>query len=61
MTDYEKGEWDMFNLITSVSYGKQRFFIDKRQKTPIVFDRLDGAYLSIYKAYEKYIEEIGEY
>ena len=31
LSPYEQGEWDMFNLITSVEYGKQYYFLEKKR------------------------------
>ena len=54
MSPYEQGEWDMFSLITSVEFGKQRFFIEKNG---LVYDRKCHEYMTREKAYENYLSE----
>lgn len=55
MTDYERGEWDMFQLFTSMEYGKQRFFLEENGR---VYDRQSGKYMTVEQAYKKYFDEI---
>jgi hypothetical protein len=54
MTEYEKGEWDMFQLITSASYGKQRFYLEDNG---LVHDREGGQLMTVEKAYYKFLSE----
>ena len=54
-TEFEKGEWSMFETITSVEYGKQRFFLEKDGR---VYDKQRGDYLdNVEKAYARYYKE----
>ena len=55
MTEYEKGEWDMFELITSMEYGKQRFFLGDNG---MAYDRDSNEHMTIEQAYEKYFDEV---
>jgi len=55
---YEKGEWDMFSLITSVWYGKECYF---RELSGVVYSRLTNTYLaSAEKAYNEFLRRIGD-
>lgn len=56
LTQYERGEWDMFNLITSVEYGKQRYFL--QDDPDIVYDRDNGEYSKRETIYTNYIKTI---
>ena len=60
MTDYEKGQWDMFALITSAEYGKERFTLHtiKGFKKQVAHDREDDEYMSIEAAYDKFFDEV---
>lgn len=51
---YEQGEWDMFSLISSVEFGKQRFFLESNG---MVYDRKTHEYMTREKAYEEYLKE----
>lgn len=55
LTDYERGEWDMFESITSMEYGKQRFFLENNG---MVYDRNSKEYMTVEQAYKKYFDEI---
>lgn len=57
MTDYEKGEWDMFELITSKWYGKQYYFL---QENEIVYSRASCNYMSREEAYKEFLDMQGE-
>lgn len=52
MTDYERGEWDMFEHITSVWYGKQYYFLEENG---LVYSRMSCKYLSREKAFDEFI------
>lgn len=52
MTDYERGEWDMFDLITSTWYGKQYYFLEKNG---FVYSRKSCEYLTKEEAYDEFI------
>ena len=54
MSPYEQGEWDMFNLITSAEYGKQRFYLDRNG---MVYDRKSHEYMTREEAYKNYLGE----
>lgn len=54
--DYLDGEWDMFDLITSVYYGKQYYFLQDDGK--IVYSRASGKYLSRDEAYQEFLDYI---
>ena len=54
---YDEGMWDMFSMITSVDYGKERFFL---QDDGRVYDREIGDYYrDKEQALARYLEEIG--
>ena len=55
---YEKGEWDMFNLITSVWNGKQAYFV---QDDGTVYSRESGKYMSKDDAYDEFLNSISNY
>ena len=59
MTDYERGEWDMFQLITSAWHGKQYYFMEN-EADGIVYSRESGNYMKREKAYEEFLGRIGE-
>ena len=53
---YDEGFWDVFSMITSVDYGKERFFL---QDDGRVYDREIGDYYrNKEEALGKYLEEI---
>ena len=52
----DEGFWDAFSMITSVDYGKERFFL---QADGSVYDRETGDYYNNKgEALGKYLEEI---
>ena len=53
MSDYDRGRWDIFNLITSVWYGKQYYFL--QDKNDIVYSRNSGEYMTLDKAILEFI------
>lgn len=57
LSDYQMGEWDMFELITSTWYGKQYYFI---QKNGLVYSRLSHEYITREEAFTEFLEAIGE-
>ena len=57
MTGYEKGEWDMFELITSVWYGKQYYFLEDDN---LVYSRASRSYMTRVEAYNEFLKAIGE-
>ena len=56
MSDYDRGRWDVFNLITSVWYGKQCYFL--QDKNDIVYSRNSGKYMTLENAILEFVEEI---
>ena len=55
---YDEGFWDAFSMITSVDYGKERFFL---QADGRVYDRDKAVYYRHKEeAFGKYLEEIAE-
>lgn len=54
-SQYEKGEWDMFLLITSAWNGKQYYF---RQDDGSVYSRESGKYLTKEEAYDEFLSQI---
>ncbi len=49
---YEKGEWDMFELITSAYYGKQYYFLEP---SGVVYSRESGKYIKRDEAYREFL------
>lgn len=58
MNEYERGRFDMFDLISSVWYGKQCYFM---QDNGIVYSRYSGKYMSAEDAYSEFTSMIGDY
>ena len=54
-SQYEKGEWDMFELITSAWNGKQYYFL---QDDGSVYSRESGKYLTKAEAYDEFLNQI---
>lgn len=53
----EDAAFEVFNLITSAEYGKQRFF---KEESGLIFDREKREYLRDFEtALNRYLEEIG--
>lgn len=52
------GEWEMFELITSVYYGKQYYF---KQENGIVYSRASCKYMSVDDAVQEFLDVIGEW
>ena len=51
------GEWNMFELITSVYYGKQYYFL---QDNNIVYSRASCKYLTVQDAINEFLKTIGD-
>lgn len=51
------GEWEMFELITSVYHGKQYYF---KQENGIVYSRASCKYMSVDDAVKEFLDVIGE-
>lgn len=57
MSEYEKGEWDMFVLLSSAWWGKQYYFL---QDNGIAYSRESGKYMSREEAYTEFANKIGD-
>lgn len=57
MTEYERGKFDMFLLITSAIYGKQYYFLND---DGTVFSRACCDNLSFDEAYDEFMRWIGK-
>lgn len=55
MTPYERGEWDMFELISSITYGKQMYALEENG---MVYSRQSHGYMTVEKAYKEYMDYI---
>lgn len=55
MSDYERGMWDMFLLVSSSWYGKQYYFL---QKDGIVYSRESGSYMTVQAAYDEFLKSV---
>lgn len=53
----KEGEWDMFNLITSVYFGKQYYFLED---DGIVYSRQSHKHMKREKAIQEFLDIIGE-
>ena len=58
ITEYERGEWEMFELITSVWYGKSCYFL--QDDPAIVYSRISGKHMKRDKAYLEFLDQIGD-
>ena len=58
LDSYERGWWDMFELITSAWYGKQCYFLEDDES--IVYSRNSGRYLSRAAAIDEFLNQIGD-
>lgn len=57
MTDYQQGQWDMFELISSVWHGKQYYFLESNT---VVYSRASNSYLTIDEAFAEFLSFIGD-
>lgn len=54
---YKSGRWTMFNLISSVYYGKECYFI---QDDGTIYSRISSSYLAnIARAVSEFLDYIG--
>lgn len=58
MTEYERGQYDMFALITSAYYGKQHYSL---QDNGMVYSRVCGKEITFSEAVSEFVGEIGEW
>ena len=56
LTPYERGEWDMFALITSVYYGKQYYALESHG---MVYSRASHQYMTREEAMREFLDAIG--
>lgn len=54
---YDKGEWEMFELITSAYFGKQYYFIEDNV---LVYSRESNKYMTKDEAIREFLGIIGE-
>lgn len=57
MSERKKGEWDMFDLISSAYYGKGMYF---KQDNGTVYSRHSGEYMTVDEAIREFISLIDE-
>ena len=55
MTEFERGEWHMFEEITSAIYGKQNYFL---QNNGSVYSRESRKEMSVSEAYSEFLSWI---
>lgn len=58
MTEHERGQYEMFELITSAYYGKQYYFL---QDNGMVYSRRCGKEITFPEAVSEFLSEIGEW
>jgi len=56
MTEYERGLWEMFSMITSVYWGKQYYFMEDNG---LVYSRDSGKYMTFADAVCEFTKKIG--
>ena len=54
---FEQGEWDMFQNITNIYYGKQYYFLED---DGTVYSRSSGKTMTRREAYAEFLREVGE-
>ena len=57
MTEFERGEFEMFELITSVYYGKQYYFL---QDNGMVYSRESGKEMVMDEAVSEFLRMWGD-
>lgn len=57
MTEYERGKWNMFSLLSSAWYGKGLYFL-QYPKEDVVYDRYSGKYMTMDEAIKDFVEKI---
>lgn len=59
MTEYEKGEWDMFELLSGTYHGKQYYFLnDEESKT--AYSRASHKTMTTEEAIEEFLVTLAE-
>ena len=57
MSEYERGEYELLELLSSAWYGKQYYF---RQNNGIIYSRDSGKYMSLDEAISEFAKKIGD-
>ena len=57
LTQYERGEWELFSLISSAWHGKQYYFLNDNGT---VYSRASHKNMSREEAIYEFVEQIGE-
>lgn len=57
ISEYQRGKWDMFELITSSWGGKQIYFLGDNN---IVYSRTSHQYMTIEQAYSEFLGHVGD-
>lgn len=57
MNDYERGEFDVLDLLSSAWHGKQYYFA---QDNGIVYSRDSGRYMSLDSAISEFADRLGD-
>lgn len=57
MTEFERGEWEMFVMLSSAWHGKQYYFM---QDNGIVYSRESGKYMTFDDAVAEFANRIGD-
>lgn len=53
---YDAGQWELFELITSVYYGKQYYYLDENG---LAYSRASHKVMPKEKAIKEFLDEIG--
>ena len=54
---FKDGQWDVFEFITSIYFGKQYYFIEKDER---IYSRYSHQYMSFGEALTEFCSFIGE-
>ena len=58
MSENERGQWEMFVLLSSAFWGKQYYFM---QDNGLVYSRESGKYMTFDDAVVEFVCRIGDY
>lgn len=56
--EYNKGQWDMFELITNAYFGKQYYF---PQDDGTIYSRYSGTYITKDEAVKQFLDELNAF
>lgn len=56
--EYNKGQWDMFELITNAYFGKQYYFL---QDDGTIYSRYSGTYITKEEAVKQFLDELYDF